>query len=874
MKITKFGTIQGQAGGTPSWPFVWNDSDFVYTTNATTTLILDTNVSVSSFNVPEILNGKPVVLNTSSSTFGPFVNKQNLTSVRFHPNITVLGNNFSFAFFNSRNLSKLFSFPANITNLENTFHSCTNLISSNDIPTIPTTVTTMSNTFNGCVNLVYNASSFSIPNTLVFLNSTFALNEKLSFIPTIPSNVTQATFAFSNCNSLTGINNSDFQNVSNSKILNASFMFANCRNLTSINLEVPSNIVAMNNFLMGAGNGGTGVITTLQNFVFKTIPTADSLFAFANFSQNAFLTFNLNNANSSKGTTMGGYFKNIKTKINISNITIPDFVTNLSTAFAFSNLNGMFAFKNSKTNVTSYSSLFISSTFDQAPLLNIPQYVTGGPYTILFNDAFRQIISPVAAGSSFLNISNLSTTNVSFINFVQTFQNSNVTQTLNNFPTSIQNTSIDSMYRNCLQLTTYVTPLLNISSGRNAFNTCSNLTTFQNNSNFITFSKHSTNDGSAASFFANCQKITTTLFVVSDNIGDVSNMFFNCRTLTVPANFISNVNKNLNISSLYQNCVSLNSSTNLNIPRRKTDWNQAFAGAGVVGASNFSVASITIDLGALKINQSSVAPFNMPESVLSKVFNGSTSYNGSLSLTNANSMVLYSLPELLHSTNHNRTLTIPTTTYNLYGIFWSSNTNVAQPSFSNLYYLVNGSLMYYFAPIRGSFPVNLRNSPFLNDLGQSFYRTALTSVGPNMLPHNVTTFGSAFGDMQFLTTFQSDFGHNATTASAMFRDCPNLSSFTANVGGTLTSPLREVTGMFSNSGRNLSKTINILTRNITNFGMNSFFGNTSTNRPNATMTLRVPTLGFNATSNTYAAALNRKTAYGTEWANVTINPVF
>lgn len=127
------------------------------------------------------------------SLYYAFDNCRNLTAVyNFHPNIT----NMEGTFKNCQNLVIFPNIPNNVTSIKDAFYNCKSI---NTIPTIPESVTNIDSAFSGCSNIT---TIPTIPN-VTSLNYTFA-GTNITTVPVIPESVTSLNSTFANCTALTG----------------------------------------------------------------------------------------------------------------------------------------------------------------------------------------------------------------------------------------------------------------------------------------------------------------------------------------------------------------------------------------------------------------------------------------------------------------------------------------------------------------------------------------------------------------------------------------------------------------------------------------------------------------------------------------------
>ena len=124
--------------------------------------------------------------------------------------------------------------PNSVTNMDNTFRSCTSLANS---PKIPNSVTNMNSTFSYCSSLV---TAPEIPNSVTSMNSTFSYCSSLVSVQNIPSGVTSLYYTFNYCSSL--VNAPEIP----SSVTDMTATFNNCTSL--VNAPVIPSVVANMSF--------------------------------------------------------------------------------------------------------------------------------------------------------------------------------------------------------------------------------------------------------------------------------------------------------------------------------------------------------------------------------------------------------------------------------------------------------------------------------------------------------------------------------------------------------------------------------------------------------------------------------------------------
>ena len=184
---------------------------FTYLGKTATTTITQAALEPIYFEDPEagiVLKAKGLIANASYSDEGElglitslnstFYNNKILTKfpeLRYCINVTNMTNTFS----SCSSLTQAPIIPANVTDMYGAFAHCSNLT---EAPIIPASVTSMSSTFQGCTSLT---EAPTIPASVTNMSSTFYNCTKLTQAPIIPANVTSMSETFRSCSNINGI---------------------------------------------------------------------------------------------------------------------------------------------------------------------------------------------------------------------------------------------------------------------------------------------------------------------------------------------------------------------------------------------------------------------------------------------------------------------------------------------------------------------------------------------------------------------------------------------------------------------------------------------------------------------------------------------
>lgn len=231
------------------WAMQWSEADFTFTTNAEATLITAYNSSKTRVNVPQVLNGLPVLIDR-----GTFSNKPILEKVEFEPGVQIHLNNMLNGFMNCERLVSSPVIPANVTVMSSAFAYCSNLVNAPaipnsvidlqatfrncsklvDAPVLPHNVTNIDLLFYGCSNLI-NAPTIPV-NVTNMAQAFFGTN--IVNAPVIPSNVTSMVSTFRNCSKLVNAP------VIPPNVTGLPFTFRGCTNLVNATV-IPVNVTNM-----------------------------------------------------------------------------------------------------------------------------------------------------------------------------------------------------------------------------------------------------------------------------------------------------------------------------------------------------------------------------------------------------------------------------------------------------------------------------------------------------------------------------------------------------------------------------------------------------------------------------------------------------
>ena len=218
------------------WEMQWSESDFTFTTNATATLI--TNVvnspAKNSINVPMVMNGYPVFLNTNA-----FQGKSYINTIAFQEGVKGIENRLDYMFASCTNLVNAPVLPADTTDLQGAFGSCRKLVNP---PIIPNSVINMQMMFESCSQLVI---APIIPDSVVDMSMTFFSCIRLVNAQTIGTNVTNMYWTFYNCANLVKAP------IIPDSVVDMSATFSNCPKLVNAPI-IPNKVTNMLRLSQGA----------------------------------------------------------------------------------------------------------------------------------------------------------------------------------------------------------------------------------------------------------------------------------------------------------------------------------------------------------------------------------------------------------------------------------------------------------------------------------------------------------------------------------------------------------------------------------------------------------------------------------------------
>jgi hypothetical protein len=250
MGIFKFGSIASSAIQTVPWNRTWNTTDFTFTTNTITTLITAYNRSLTSVNVPAVLNGMPTTVQRAISPAqfqpvqSPFSNSPNLQHIEFEPGVRIALNNFQAMFKNSQNLqTAVLPLQESVSNFYDSFSNCYNI-----------------------TNIVFSNNTFKLPTGTKSILLAFADCRKLTSLPILPTdaelggtNFLDMGGAFLGMHSLVSV---PANYAIPSRISRLDGIFRDCYNLTSVLIDFPDatheSMFTNSNKLTTVGNIGSG----------------------------------------------------------------------------------------------------------------------------------------------------------------------------------------------------------------------------------------------------------------------------------------------------------------------------------------------------------------------------------------------------------------------------------------------------------------------------------------------------------------------------------------------------------------------------------------------------------------------------------------
>ena len=328
------------------------------------------------------------------------------------------------------------------------------------------------------------------------------------------SNVTNMSYMFYNCNSLTNLNLSSF-NTAN--VTDMSMMFVACNSLTSLNLSNfnTSTVTDMSDMFWGCGS-----LTSLDlsNFNTSNVTDMSGMFRYCNLT-----SLDLSNFNTANVTDMSGMFRYCKklTSLNLSSFNTSN-ITSMSRMFyGCSSLTSLNLSSFNTSNVTSMYAMFDSCI--NLTSLNLSNFNTSNVTTMSF--MFNNCSSLTS-----LNLSSFNTSNVTNMRWMFVNCSSLTSLNLSNFNTA-NVTDMSNMFANCNSLTSLNLSNFNtenVESMRGMFSGCSNLTSIDL-SNFNT-----ENVESMLGMFYGCSNLTSIDLsnFNTANVNDMRRMFQDCKRLT------------------------------------------------------------------------------------------------------------------------------------------------------------------------------------------------------------------------------------------------------------------------------------------------------------------------------------------------------
>lgn len=475
--------------------------------------------------------------------------------------------------------------PNGVTSINNfAFKGCTKITSV----TLPEGVISIEeNAFSNCSNL----ASINIPNSVTSIES-YAFNScsSLSNITLPDSLINIGNFAFSGCSNLAKI-------VIPNKVTRInSYTFNNCDRLASITIPTSVIDISDNAFL------GCYALAEIYNLSPLTMTKGSSDYGgIALNAQDVYTSLSAPSKITVKDDMMlhtdNGIITLVKYTGNADRVTIPDYVTNIST-LAFSDLNNLMSVTIG-SGVKNIADNAFSSCYTLAEIYNLSnlKFFAGdsshGLIAYYAHDIFTSLSEP-----SKLTVENdmILHTNGNQVTLISYLGNA-TSVVIPNKVTSIGNNA----FRDCSKLTSISIPNNVTVIGKSAFYNCNNLTS-------ITIPNSVTDIGSFA--FSGCNNLTS--IVIPKGITTIKmDTFSRCKkltTVTLPEGIIS-------IGSYaFESCTSL---INITIPDSVKSI-EMFAFADCTSLVNISIPDGVTSIGEYAFSGcTSLVSITIPDSVIS-----------------------------------------------------------------------------------------------------------------------------------------------------------------------------------------------------------------------------------------------------------------
>ena len=304
------------------------------------------------------ISGEITHTTESYSDWPWFLQRTNITSVKFSDAFFAVGSNACSMFYNCTNLTSfdLSSFDtSNVISMNNMFGSCTNLISLDLSGFNTSNVTSMNGMFYNCSSLTsLDLSSFNTSN-VTSMGSMFGNCRKLASLDLLnfnTSNVNYMGYMFEYCSDLTSLDLSSFDT---SNVTDMIYMFHGCSSLISLDLSSfnTSKVTNMDYMFYSCS-----ALTSLDLSNFDTSNVTDMVSMFRDCQ--SLTSLNLSSFNTSNVISMGNMFNSC---INLISLNLLSFdtsnVTSMSRMFYYcQSLISLDLSSFNTSNVTSMNYMF------------------------------------------------------------------------------------------------------------------------------------------------------------------------------------------------------------------------------------------------------------------------------------------------------------------------------------------------------------------------------------------------------------------------------------------------------------------------------------------------------------------------------------
>ena len=485
---------------------------------------------------------------------------------------------------------------SNVTNMDNMFYNCTNLISLDVSNWNTSKVTNMSGIFNNCQKL----TSLDVSN----FNT---------------SEVTSMSGMFISCTSLTSI---DVSNFNTSKVTTMSYMFSYCYKLTSLDV---SNFDTNNVTNMDAMFYNCKAITSLDVSNFNTSNVTSMYAMFYNCK--AIASLDVSNFNTSKVTRMNNMFDNCT---NLTSLDLSNFNTSNATDFTnifYLNNNLKYLKCNNVSTLNTLTQYLPAKTSDNQGKLICKSDITDLNITelnakhwyLIDNSTLKSIARYKYDSSIYKNF--IPKFNTEFVGyFIEDEVEGNiVTRTIesDDLPTQMQFGSSNGSYREKERKSLLEILYLNsnnLTTCGDMFAQCFNLTSINTNG------WDTSNVTNMGTMFYCCNKLTS-IDISSFNTSKVTSMnmmFYECNNLTSldVSNF--NTSKVTGMLGMFSNCNKLTSLDVSNFDTSKVNTMRTMfnncQSLTSLDLSNFNTSNVTdmtaMFYGCIKLTSLDVSNFN------------------------------------------------------------------------------------------------------------------------------------------------------------------------------------------------------------------------------------------------------------------------